>query len=242
MVHSGHGLPMMATVSPAAMRYSRASPHASAATRAASSRHVVSRQMPSSLARNATRSGRVPARSTSKPGNVLARSASKFMPGGLYRRGLSWGRHDTRGAGEGRRHEGRRARGRHRDGRSVPREGARGPSPGGHLAGRPQRRRRRRRRADRRGLALPRPPRDGDHWLRPARERGRPRDVRLHRGHALTSRDPGAVAARPRRSEEHASELQSQSHISYAVFCLKKKKQKKIKPNQNRNKKKKKKK
>src|SRR5881409_3072985 len=29
------------------------------------------------------------------------------------------------------------------------------------------------------------------------------------------------------RSEEHTSELQSQSHISYAVFCLKKKKKKK---------------
>src|SRR5881409_2085473 len=29
---------------------------------------------------------------------------------------------------------------------------------------------------------------------------------------------------RRRRSEEHTSELQSQSHISYAVFCLKKKK------------------
>src|SRR6188472_4652973 len=28
-----------------------------------------------------------------------------------------------------------------------------------------------------------------------------------------------------RRSEEHTSELQSQSHISYAVFCLKKKKE-----------------
>src|SRR5881409_4354124 len=27
------------------------------------------------------------------------------------------------------------------------------------------------------------------------------------------------------RSEEHTSELQSQSHISYAVFCLKKKKE-----------------
>src|SRR5215475_12809589 len=63
MVHSGHGLPMMATVSPAAIRYSRASPQASAATRPASSRHVVSRQIPSSF----------------------ARSASKFMPGGLYR-------------------------------------------------------------------------------------------------------------------------------------------------------------
>src|SRR5881409_4097410 len=32
-----------------------------------------------------------------------------------------------------------------------------------------------------------------------------------------------------RRSEEHTSELQSQSHISYAVFCLKKKKKKKNK-------------
>src|SRR5881409_1167867 len=30
----------------------------------------------------------------------------------------------------------------------------------------------------------------------------------------------------PARSEEHTSELQSQSHISYAVFCLKKKKKK----------------
>ena len=29
----------------------------------------------------------------------------------------------------------------------------------------------------------------------------------------------------PPRSEEHTSELQSRSHISYAVFCLKKKKQ-----------------
>src|SRR3546814_3934504 len=31
---------------------------------------------------------------------------------------------------------------------------------------------------------------------------------------------------RPRRSEEHTSELQSLMRISYAVFCLKKKKQK----------------
>src|SRR3546814_10719525 len=31
-------------------------------------------------------------------------------------------------------------------------------------------------------------------------------------------------AARPRRSEEHTSELQSLMRISYAVFCLKKKK------------------
>src|SRR5881409_4370374 len=32
------------------------------------------------------------------------------------------------------------------------------------------------------------------------------------------------------RSEEHTSELQSQSHISYAVFCLKKKKNTHINP------------
>src|SRR5881409_4075688 len=31
------------------------------------------------------------------------------------------------------------------------------------------------------------------------------------------------AAERGLRSEEHTSELQSQSHISYAVFCLKKK-------------------
>src|SRR3546814_6810168 len=34
-------------------------------------------------------------------------------------------------------------------------------------------------------------------------------------------------AARPHRSEEHTSELQSLMRISYAVFCLKKKKQNK---------------
>src|SRR3546814_2247608 len=33
--------------------------------------------------------------------------------------------------------------------------------------------------------------------------------------------------ARPERSEEHTSELQSLMRISYAVFCLKKKKKKK---------------
>src|SRR3546814_6871679 len=35
---------------------------------------------------------------------------------------------------------------------------------------------------------------------------------------------PRAIAGRPRRSEEHTSELQSLMRISYAVFCLKKKK------------------
>ena len=34
-----------------------------------------------------------------------------------------------------------------------------------------------------------------------------------------------------KRSEEHTSELQSHSFISYAVFCLKKKKKEKIKKN-----------
>src|SRR5881409_4520005 len=40
--------------------------------------------------------------------------------------------------------------------------------------------------------------------------------------------DAGVVGLRqhPLRSEEHTSELQSQSQISYAVFCLKKKKKK----------------
>src|SRR5881409_4266799 len=48
-------------------------------------------------------------------------------------------------------------------------------------------------------------------------------------------RQPAAAPAAPPagvptiRSEEHTSELQSQSHISYAVFCLKKKKKKKKK-------------
>src|SRR6188472_4703699 len=41
-----------------------------------------------------------------------------------------------------------------------------------------------------------------------------------------------------RRSEEHTSELQSQSHISYAVFCLKKKKKTKTKQKKNKKKKK----
>src|SRR3546814_6956167 len=34
---------------------------------------------------------------------------------------------------------------------------------------------------------------------------------------------PSRRASRPRRSEEHTSELQSLMRISYAVFCLKKK-------------------
>src|SRR3546814_8203553 len=40
-----------------------------------------------------------------------------------------------------------------------------------------------------------------------------------------SARSPGA--SRPRRSEEHTSELQSLMRISYAVFCLKKKNKKK---------------
>src|SRR6188472_4627200 len=38
--------------------------------------------------------------------------------------------------------------------------------------------------------------------------------------------DPWPRSGMCLRSEEHTSELQSQSHISYAVFCLKKKKTK----------------
>ena len=37
------------------------------------------------------------------------------------------------------------------------------------------------------------------------------------------------IALLPERSEEHTSELQSHSFISYAVFCLKKKKKEKKK-------------
>src|SRR5213595_4148406 len=48
--------------------------------------------------------------------------------------------------------------------------------------------------------------------------------------------------ARDDRSEEHTSEVQSPSVISYAVFCLKKKKKKKKKQKNNYKKKKKKKK
>src|SRR3546814_6005208 len=41
---------------------------------------------------------------------------------------------------------------------------------------------------------------------------------------AAVGHDPGlAIGERPRRSEEHTSELQSLMRISYAVFCLKKK-------------------
>src|SRR5881409_437244 len=40
---------------------------------------------------------------------------------------------------------------------------------------------------------------------------------------AVCADDRGSI--RRNRSEEHTFELQSQSHISYAVFCLKKKKQ-----------------
>src|SRR3546814_6536169 len=43
----------------------------------------------------------------------------------------------------------------------------------------------------------------------------------IHPGHHRAALD----GARPTRSEEHTSELQSLMRISYAVFCLKKKKQ-----------------
>src|SRR3546814_7931728 len=43
----------------------------------------------------------------------------------------------------------------------------------------------------------------------------------------LLTRHIRRAKARPSRSEEHTSELQSLMRISYAVFCLKKKKNKK---------------
>src|SRR3546814_8486286 len=42
--------------------------------------------------------------------------------------------------------------------------------------------------------------------------------------HCAQWEEQGDASARPRRSEEHTSELQSLMRISYAVFCLKKKK------------------
>src|SRR3546814_18037673 len=51
---------------------------------------------------------------------------------------------------------------------------------------------------------------------------------------------PSPKRARPHRSEEHTSELQSLMRISYAVFCLKKKKTKQTKNNEHQYKKKKK--
>src|SRR6188472_4686516 len=57
--------------------------------------------------------------------------------------------------------------------------------------------------------------------------RARAAAARQGRGPAgRTRRRPGAPRPGLSRSEEHTSELQSQSHISYAVFCLKKKKMK----------------
>src|SRR5881409_2857413 len=43
----------------------------------------------------------------------------------------------------------------------------------------------------------------------------------LYASTVISAESPGVTSA---RSEEHTSELQSQSHSSYAVFCLKKKK------------------
>src|ERR1051326_9457532 len=67
-------------------------------------------------------------------------------------------------------------------------------------------------------LMIRRPPRS---TLFPYTTLFRSRHVR-HRGDALGS--PAGQRAEL-RSEEHTSELQSHSFISYAVFCLKKKKQ-----------------
>src|SRR3546814_3651713 len=53
----------------------------------------------------------------------------------------------------------------------------------------------------------------------------RDRDRRAQRVHRPQGARRGRCAGvRPRRSEEHTSELQSLMRISYAVFCLKKKK------------------
>src|SRR3546814_3199999 len=56
--------------------------------------------------------------------------------------------------------------------------------------------------------------------------RGRPRRYRGGRASRLLhpQRTDHLRGARPVRSEEHTSELQSLMRISYAVFCLKKKK------------------
>src|SRR5213080_1190941 len=48
--------------------------------------------------------------------------------------------------------------------------------------------------------------------------------LRADRPRDRPARDRGVAARRGVRSEEHTSELQSHSGISYAVFCLKKKK------------------
>src|SRR5881409_4191771 len=49
------------------------------------------------------------------------------------------------------------------------------------------------------------------------------RQIPLTVDHPNSHRDTRLVRKLANRSEEHTSELQSQSHISYAVFCLKKK-------------------
>src|SRR3546814_8255284 len=56
---------------------------------------------------------------------------------------------------------------------------------------------------------------------------GNPRRCREARAGRYRSRPPSGLPRgrrRPRRSEEHTSELQSLMRISYAVFCLTKKK------------------
>src|SRR3546814_7430001 len=57
-------------------------------------------------------------------------------------------------------------------------------------------------------------------------DRPRPKPFRLRpvRKVKQEERQDESTYSRPRRSEEHTSELQSLMRISYAVFCLKKKK------------------
>src|SRR5881227_4262555 len=58
---------------------------------------------------------------------------------------------------------------------------------------------------------------------------------RFRRSRRRSGRKPRSFTApsAPRRSEEHTSELQSRTVISYAVFCLKKKKEPAIAVNTN---------
>src|SRR5881409_4083426 len=75
-------------------------------------------------------------------------------------------------------------------------------------------------------LMMPRPPRSTrETTLFPYTTLFRSRQRNL-RSNAVSPRLAVHPRHGPGRSEEHTSELQSQSHISYAVFCLNKKKKK----------------
>src|SRR3546814_7893718 len=63
-------------------------------------------------------------------------------------------------------------------------------------------------------------------------------DIRVNAGVPAARRLARAAQRKPKRSEEHTSELQSLMRISYAVFCLKKKKKRQTQarhiPNKNK--------